>query len=100
MFGIRTVNGAEVQHQQQPVSDAPFRMEFAPGVVILDAEIRDRASLTTFVKALQAMAELLPETLAAPEPMRDVTPPAQLGAGTDTTLPLVREIDLTQPSTT
>lgn len=99
MFGVRTVRDAEVQHRQEPVSDAPFRMEFAPGVVILDAEIRDRASLATFVKALQAMAELLPETLAEQEPMRDVTPPTQLPAAASGQESAVREIDLTPPAT-
>lgn len=47
-------------------SDAPFRLEFAPGMMVVNAEISDRQSLNVFVAALQAMGALLPDSKAPP----------------------------------
>lgn len=75
-------------------SDAPFKLEFAPGLVLIEAEIRDRQSLSVFVNALNAMGALLPERLIEdakfpPAPI-DVTPLPSVS-------PEVRTIDLTAP---
>lgn len=85
MFGFekKERDVSQVQVTRGGESEAPFRLEFAPGVILMDAEIRDRKSLAVFVNALQAMAALLPEAYpepakpALPEPPRNVTPPAE-----------------------
>lgn len=94
MFGIRRADEV-IAPPAQTVSDAPFRLEFAPGLVFIEAEIRDQQSLEVFVASLKAMGALLPPdatprpVIAPPEP----TPPPA-------TTPEPRVIDLTAVETT
>lgn len=63
MFGLgkKENNTVEPVVAQGATSEAPFRMEFAPGLVLIEAEIRDRRKLAAFVAALNAISALLPE---------------------------------------
>lgn len=80
MFGIREhrepAPDAQYAVKSTSESDAPFQIEFAPGVIVLSAEVRDRASLRVFVNAALALAELLPE--APPKPPEELPPPRQV----------------------
>lgn len=65
--------------KNDPSSDAPFSLQFAPGVMIFEAEIRDRKSLAVFVAAAQALGQLLPENEdAAPTIAVTTLPPPKM----------------------
>ena len=58
--------GEVVVRREPAASDAPFRLEFAPGIMLIEAEIRDRKSLEVFVNTLKAMGALLPNDVETP----------------------------------
>lgn len=78
MFGIgkKENNTVAPVVAQGAASEAPFRMEFAPGLVLIEAEIRDRRKLAAFVAALNAISILLPEDEDRPAGQVAEAPPA------------------------
>ena len=79
MFGIGKKESDRVAPTvtQGAASEAPFRMEFAPGLVLIEAEIRDRRKLAAFVAALNAISILLPEDEDAPARQAEAPPAPQ-----------------------
>lgn len=75
MFGIGEKPVAAVVVNGARENDAPFCLQYAPGLVLCEAEIRDRASLAVFIATVQALGALLPET--APEPAMAQLEPAR-----------------------
>lgn len=78
MFGLgkKESNTVAPTVTQGAASEAPFRMEFAPGLVLIEAEIRDRRKLAAFVAALNAISILLPEDEDRPASQVAEAPPA------------------------
>lgn len=89
---------------QGAASEAPFRMEFAPGLVLIEAEIRDRRKLAAFVAALNAISALLPEDedrpavqeAPAPTPTPAITAQVDVQPYPPPSLTPTRTIDLTR----
>lgn len=57
-------------------SEAPFVLEYAPGLILVSAEIRDKQSLGVFVAAVQALGVFMPEAVEAPVAVAAAVPRA------------------------